>query len=517
MTRQTTNLRELTAQEYRKFILPTALAGVLLFLTLLINIWTDTRIPAADKDGLTVMVIASAIYVTAYGLYLIPTRKQKDALIWTNAIFSGIGLVAYAVFLPEHLSVYFDLLMLLTVISVAIFSGRLPTFVLIVIASSVDIFYHFIFLDTVIEWVEHLGAPIISLLLSEMINRVQNVSREQVHRLEVINTFSRQVAAARDRQQVFDQLNSAIPNALVADSYYVSAIENDEVHVIIFYDEGEYFNGIRTPAEGTLTNWVVQNQKELFLSDLRQPLNLDGIELIVVGKDKTSLSWIGVPMNGYNFRGVLALGSYEPNAFNRGDLELLSNLARHAALALDNVDRQVELEERARLDSLTNVLNHGYFLEVLTKQANETLAQENSLSIIMLDVDYFKTYNDTYGHLAGDKILTLLCQAIRDHIKSTDAVGRWGGEEFIISLPNTSATQAESVAQRIGKSMRELVITDRDGLTIPAPTVSQGIAVFPQEADNIFGLIDLADQRLYAAKNRGRDQIETALPTQPLP
>lgn len=107
MTRQTTNLRELTSQEYRKFILPTALAGVLLFLTLLINIWTDTRVPAADKDGLTVMVIGSAIYVTAYGLFLIPTRKQKDALIWTNAIFSGIGLVAYAVFLPEHLSVYF--------------------------------------------------------------------------------------------------------------------------------------------------------------------------------------------------------------------------------------------------------------------------------------------------------------------------------------------------------------------------------------------------------------------------
>ena len=204
-------------------------------------------------------------------------------------------------------------------------------------------------------------------------------------------------------------------------------------------------------------------------------------------------------------------------AAGESDLELLSNLARHAALALENVDRQAELEERARLDSLTNVLNHGYFLDVLTKLANETLAQKNSLSIIMLDVDYFKTYNDTYGHLAGDKILTLLCKAIRDHIKSTDAVGRWGGEEFIISLPNTSATQAESVAQRIGKSMRELVITDRDGLPIPAPTVSQGIAVFPQEADNIFGLIDLADQRLYAAKNRGRDQIETALPTQPLP
>jgi diguanylate cyclase (GGDEF)-like protein len=346
-----------------------------------------------------------------------------------------------------------------------------------------------------------------------MTMRIQNISREQVHRLEVINTFSREVAAARDRGQVFEQLNSTIPNALIADSYYVSAVEDNEVHVIICYDDGEYFNDIRTPAEGTLTNWVVQNQRGLFLPDLRQPTDLDNIRIVLVGRDKTSLSWIGVPMNSRSFQGVLALGSYEPNAFNRSDLELLSNLARHAALALENVDRQAELEERARLDSLTNVLNHGYFLEVLTSQADETLAQGNSLSIIMLDVDYFKTYNDTYGHLAGDQILTLLCKAIRGHIKSTDAVGRWGGEEFVISLPNTNATHAQNVAARIGKSMRELVISGRDGTTIPAPTVSQGIAIFPLEADNIFNLIDLADQRLYAAKNRGRDQIESPLST----
>jgi diguanylate cyclase (GGDEF)-like protein len=516
MKRGENALRELTSQEYRRFILPTALAGVLLFLTLLINLWRDADVPATDKYGITFMVVASAIYVTAYGFYLIPTRKYKDALIWANVVFSGIGLGAYAIFLPDHYLVYLNLLLFLTVISIATFSGRLPTLLLIVIATAADIAVHFNSMNSFVEWVKHLGVPAISLLLCEMINRVRNISREQMHRLEIINTFSRQVAAARDRGQVFEQLNEAIPNALIADSYYVSAIENDEVHVILCYDDGEYFNNVRTPAAGTLTNWVVQNQRELFLPDLRLPIDIEDIKIVLVGKDKTSLSWIGVPINSRTFRGVLALGSYEPNAFNRGDLELLSNLARHAALALENVDRQAELEERARLDSLTNVFNHGYFLEVLTRHANEALARGNSLSIIMLDVDYFKTYNDTYGHLAGDQILTLLCKAIRDHIKSTDAVGRWGGEEFVISLPNTSATHAKIVAERIGKSMRELLIADRDGTIIPAPTVSQGIAVFPQEADNIFSLIDLADQRLYAAKNRGRDQIESA-PTPQLP
>jgi diguanylate cyclase (GGDEF)-like protein len=223
-----------------------------------------------------------------------------------------------------------------------------------------------------------------------------------------------------------------------------------------------------------------------------------------------------VPMNSRKFHGVLALASYQPNAFNRGDRELLSNLSRHAALAIENVDRQAELAERARLDSLTGVYNHGYFLEKLKSQAEESMSSGNPISLIMLDVDFFKSYNDTYGHLAGDKILTMLCETIRNHIKNTDTVGRWGGEEFIISLPDTIAEQAMLVATRISQSMRGFSFPDREGKSIPPPTVSQGISLFPKEADDIFKLIDLADQRLYVAKKRGRDQIE-GVPTESLP
>jgi diguanylate cyclase (GGDEF)-like protein len=232
-----------------------------------------------------------------------------------------------------------------------------------------------------------------------------------------------------------------------------------------------------------------------------------------VGKDKNSLSWIGVPMTSRSFKGVLALASYQPNAFNRSDVELLANLAQHAALALDNAVRHAEVEERARLDSMTGVLNHGHFLQVLQRQADEARSSGNPLSLIMLDVDHFKQYNDTHGHLIGDKVLIQLCETIRAHIKSTDAVGRWGGEEFVISLPGARGAHAQCVAERISKTMRTLIVNGREGLKILPPTVSQGIAIFPHETDDIYKLIDLADQRLYVAKNRGRDQIESPPPT----
>jgi diguanylate cyclase (GGDEF)-like protein len=132
------------------------------------------------------------------------------------------------------------------------------------------------------------------------------------------------------------------------------------------------------------------------------------------------------------------------------------------------------------------------------------------LSLIMLDIDYFKRFNDMYGHLVGDRILKTLCTAIKHHIKQSDAVGRWGGEEFVISLPGASGIDAFRVAERIGQTMAMLQLEDREQNPIPVPTVSQGVAVYPREADEIYRLIDLADTRLYVAKERGRNQIEPA-------
>jgi diguanylate cyclase (GGDEF)-like protein len=175
---------------------------------------------------------------------------------------------------------------------------------------------------------------------------------------------------------------------------------------------------------------------------------------------------------------------------------------------LDNTIRHAQVEEQARLDSMTGVYNHGYFLKKLGEQAEECAAKGVPLSLIMLDIDYFKQYNDTFGHLLGDRILNALCTCIKQHIKQEDAVGRWGGEEFTISLPGASGEQAMQVARRVSETMASLHVEDREQRTVPVPTVSQGIAVFPNEADEIYRLIDLADSRLYVAKERGRNQIE---------
>ncbi len=163
---------------------------------------------------------------------------------------------------------------------------------------------------------------------------------------------------------------------------------------------------------------------------------------------------------------------------------------------------------RSQLDSLTGVYNHGNFLQLLQQCTDQASWERQCVSLIMLDIDHFKQYNNSYGHLVGDEVLTTLCATIKQHIKNTDFVGRWGGEEFVICLPNTSAEQAQLVALRVRETLLTLTVRIQDQKTVPVPTVSQGLAVYPAEAGNSIELIDLADRRLYLAKDRGRNQIE---------
>jgi diguanylate cyclase (GGDEF)-like protein len=349
---------------------------------------------------------------------------------------------------------------------------------------------------------------IISFIILESLLYIKDTTGQHIHRLETINKVSREIMHSLDTEQTISLLDATIRETLEADTYFIGLLRDNEIHMDLFYDDGEYYNGAIIPLEGTLSGWVIKNQKELFLPDLRKEVELEGVGLLIIGRDKTSLSWMGVPLTAPNIRGVISLGSYQPNTFDAADMELLSSLAQHITLALDNTIRHAQVEEQARLDSLTGVYNHGYFLKRLAEQATDASENRTPLSLIMLDIDFFKQFNDTYGHLVGDRILKTLCTAIRHHIKHTDAVGRWGGEEFIISLPGASGVQALLVAERIGQTMAALRLEDREQKTIPVPTVSQGIALYPIEADEIYRLIDLADRRLYIAKARGRNQIE---------
>lgn len=493
--------------ETRRFIMPITLASICVLLALSVEgILNDP-----DPDiRLFLYGIAGSIYVLINNLWIVRATRRRDFYGWTNSIISGIGLGVLSFLLPERLEEVSHILIVLGVLAVATVSGRRHAYVVLLGALAISLPHNLPSLSNVEGTLAFFMPIVVSIIVMETIVRIKDTTQGHIHRLETINKVSRQIMQSLDTRQTLSLLNATIQDALEADTYFIGIVKDGEIRLDLFYDDGEYFNGVRVPLEGTLSGWVINHQRELFLPDLRNDVELEGTGHFVMGKEKTSLSWIGVPLKAENVTGILALGSYQPNAFDRADLELLSNLAQHVTLALDNTIRHAQVEEQARLDSLTGVYNHGHFLKRLAEQAEESIATNTHLSLIMMDIDYFKQYNDRFGHLVGDKILNSLCTAIKQNIKQKDAVGRWGGEEFAISLPGATGKQATYVAQRVSETMARLLVKDREGQVVPVPTVSQGIAVFPVEADEIYRLIDLADRRLYIAKERGRNQIEPA-------
>ncbi len=492
-------------REVQYFIHPVTVAFICIISAVLLEqMLTGTRL----DTGLILYGVSAMLYAIINNILLVRTHDYQESYGLPNAIFSGIWLGLFTYMAPQDVQETAHILILLGIIAVAIVSGRFYsylTMILVLVVSSLLAKSSVENLQDFFEW----STPyIVGIVAIEAVIRIKDATRQEIHRLETINNISRQIMLSLDTAQTISILNATMQEALEADTYIVGTIKEDEIHLPLFYDGGEYFHDIRVPLDGTLSGWVIRNEKELFLPDLRHNVQLDGVTNYIIGSEKTSLSWMGVPLKATSLKGIIALGSYRPNAFDSGDLELLSNLAQHASLALDNAYRHAQVEEQARLDSLTGVFNHGYFLKRLAEQAQEATQNQTRLSLIMLDIDHFKQYNDTYGHLVGDRILKALCMAMKHHVKNTDAVGRWGGEEFVISLPGASGAEALRVAERIRQTMASLQVEDRDQKTMPVPTISQGIAIYPQEATEIYRLVDLADHRLYIAKARGRNQVE---------
>lgn len=174
-------------------------------------------------------------------------------------------------------------------------------------------------------------------------------------------------------------------------------------------------------------------------------------------------------------------------------------------LILKRVQLYAKIEELAITDSLTGVFLRRYFQERLEEEINRCNKFKLGFVFLMLDLDNFKNYNDHYGHLVGDVLLSRVASIIKDNVRQIDIVARYGGEEFCIILPNTKKEEAEYVSSRLLQIIeKEHIRAYDEDLQI---TVSIGGSIFPQDAKDAQNLIDKADQALYRAKQTGRNRV----------
>ncbi|MCS6880382.1 MAG: diguanylate cyclase [Oscillochloridaceae bacterium] len=208
--------------------------------------------------------------------------------------------------------------------------------------------------------------------------------------------------------------------------------------------------------------------------------------------------------------GALSVQAEASDAYRSADLDVLETLAATAAIAIQNARLFHQVQQLATLDSLTGVSNRRHFFELARREVERAERYHRPLSLLMIDVDYFKQFNDTYGHVAGDQALQIIAARMRDNLRQNDIIGRFGGEEFIVLLPETGNDSALQVAERLrGAIDARPIATDvaEVSMSVSIGVASCGCGVPPMSLEQ---LLKCADDALYVAKHRGRNQIQVA-------
>ncbi|MEM9772000.1 MAG: diguanylate cyclase [Cyanobacteria bacterium P01_D01_bin.73] len=198
--------------------------------------------------------------------------------------------------------------------------------------------------------------------------------------------------------------------------------------------------------------------------------------------------------------------------------ELLARVKNHLELkhSRDLLKQAIaKLDRLAKTDPLTGIANRRHWLTLAKQEFKRTQRYESSFSILLIDLDHFKNINDTYGHHAGDQVLITIVKSVRSKLRQQDFFGRWGGEEFVVLLPETGLKAATTVADRLRSSVEALVKKPTPNQIYPCTTLSIGITSCGIQDINLDSIIQRADQALYQAKEQGRNRGVAIAPSGP--
>ncbi len=217
-------------------------------------------------------------------------------------------------------------------------------------------------------------------------------------------------------------------------------------------------------------------------------------------------SLIGRPLVADNkFIGAMLLGSLRSNTFTEYHRSFMDTLSNQISMVVDNSLLHSSIRDMARTDGLTGLLNHRTFMEKLSEEYTRLNRESRPFSILLVDIDFFKKVNDTYGHPVGDMALTRVAGVLKDVVRASDFVARYGGEEFSVGLVDTDCRGAHQLAERIRKIVEHTAIVA--GKTEFKVTLSIGVASFPSDTRQFENLVGFSDTALYQAKRTGRNRV----------
>ncbi len=347
--------------------------------------------------------------------------------------------------------------------------------------------------------------------LEEKFPEIQTLSKSLNHRLlELYSLYQIGLALSTtlDLDEIFNLFKKIFQQTLKVDRFGIFLIDNSLSVLKLHSSFGlpKNLDKIKTTFKfgEDIFGEALLNEQTIYVPDVDKKKNY------VFFKDGTKVgSFLVIPLllRENNPVGVLSLYRNFQNSFSDKEISLFEKIAVEIAKVIDKTLLFRQTKEMSITDELTGLFNRRHFNERFEREVQRSKRYDHPLTVLMIDIDYFKNFNDINGHLMGDEILKRVAHTLESNIRKSDFLARYGGEEFVVILPEIDKEHALKVAEKLRLTIEKKRFPKQENQPNKNLTISLGIATFPEDSLESKVLIDYADRALYKAKAAGRNRV----------
>src|SRR3954463_7086737 len=344
-----------------------------------------------------------------------------------------------------------------------------------------------------------------------MIEATATDRKRQMEEISILHDVAKALTSSLNLDSILQTIMEKMAVFFRPDTWSLLMVDEqkDELYFAIAVgDAADALKSIRLKVGEGIAGWVAKHGESLLVPDVyNDPRFAKRIDEMTKWQTR---SIICVPLQSkHRVLGVIQLINCAMESFGEQEMFFLHALCDYAAIAIDNARAVERIQELTITDDCTGLYNARHLYKTLEAEVYRSARFGHEFSVIFIDLDHFKSVNDTHGHLVGSKLLAEVGYVIKSHLRLIDYAFRYGGDEFVILLPQTSKEAALIVARRLLEVMRLSEFMATEGLKLNV-RCSMGLATYPEDAKSAHEIIRQADEMMYSVKNTTRDNIAIA-------
>ncbi len=334
-------------------------------------------------------------------------------------------------------------------------------------------------------------------------------NKETKETLRFFEEISKILTSSIDLDEMLHIIMKKVKEITRADAWSVLLLDEESNELVFRNVEGrkkKHLHQMRVKLGEGIAGWVAKEGIPVIVPDVSKDSRFSCRIDKVINFKIRSLLCVPIISKGKSIGVIELVSKDKEKPFTKDDLDFMLKFTDHAALAIERATLYQRMAELVITDDLTKLFNTRYLHRTLDTEIYRCDRYKTSLSLIFMDVDHFKVINDTYGHLVGSKLLVEIAQLLLKHLRAADIVARYGGDEYVIVLPQTPPGSASKIAERLRRSIEQNIFLKKEGYFIKV-TASFGVASYPESAKTKEDLLRLADEAMYRIKNTTRNGV----------